>query len=71
MPSAAIAGVDHFLVGAGVDMLADQGLGGGCGGGGGLGADFVDRGAFGGGDLVLGHAGAALDQRLGVGFGPA
>ena len=49
--------------------LGDQargGLGRGIGGGG---AQLLDRGALLGGDLVLGHARAALDQRLGVGLG--
>jgi hypothetical protein len=49
-------------------LLGDQALGGGGGGVGGLGADFGDGAALGGGDLVLGHAGAALDQRGGVGL---
>src|SRR5436309_3259444 len=61
-------GVDHLLVGPGVELVADQSVGGGGGGGRGLGADLVERGAPGGGDLVLGHAGAALDQSGGVGL---
>src|SRR4051812_39575886 len=54
--------VDHLLVGARVELVADQRLGGSGGGGRGLGANLLERGALGGGDLVLGHAGAALDQ---------
>src|SRR4051812_41932878 len=54
--------VDQRLVGGGVELGADQDLGGGGGGSGGLGADLVEGGALGGGDLVLGHPGAALDQ---------
>src|SRR5687768_4575390 len=61
--------VDQRLVGLVVEILLDQPGGGGGGGAGGAGADLVDRGALGGGDLVLGHAGAALDQGGGVGLG--
>src|SRR5688500_17282730 len=54
--------VDQRLVGGRVEAVADEQLGGGGGGGCRSGADLVDGGALGGGDLVLGHAGAPLDQ---------
>src|SRR4051812_42249197 len=52
--------IDHRLVGLRVELVADQGFGGGGGCRSGLGADLLERGALRGGDLVLGHAGAAL-----------
>ena len=69
-PNSAIVASTIALSARGVELVADQGFGGGGGGAGGLGADLVDRGALGGGDLVLGHAGAALDQSGGVGSRP-
>src|SRR4051794_24874694 len=61
--------VDELRVGLGVVAAGDEARGGAGGGIGGRRAQFVDRGALLGGDLLLGDAAAALDQRLGVGLG--
>ncbi len=60
--------VDHGAVGAHVVLFRDQSRSSGGSGTGGAGADFLDRRALGGGDLVLGHASAAIYEGTRIRF---